>query len=132
MHLKRLTQTLMWATLGESFATPIEKSLGSPRFYLALLRVGFSIAVERYRQRGVLLPHHFILTVSCGQRYTFCCTFRRLTPPRCYLALCPMEPGLSSQFSLSDCLASSRNYYTDLMQLTHYLKIKIILSFLQL
>ena len=30
------------------------------------------------------------------RRYPFCCTFRRLTPPRGYLALCPMEPGLSS------------------------------------
>ncbi len=30
-------------------------------------------------------------------RYIFCGTFRRLTPPRCYLALCPMEPGLSSE-----------------------------------
>ena len=29
-------------------------------------------------------------------RYPFCCTFRRLTPPRCYLAPCPVEPGLSS------------------------------------
>jgi len=29
-------------------------------------------------------------------RYIFCGTFRRLTPPRRYLALCPMEPGLSS------------------------------------
>jgi hypothetical protein len=30
------------------------------------------------------------------RRYAFCCTFRRLAPPRSYLALCPMEPGLSS------------------------------------
>jgi hypothetical protein len=30
------------------------------------------------------------------RRFALCCTFRRLTPPRCYLALCPMEPGLSS------------------------------------
>jgi len=29
-------------------------------------------------------------------RYTFCCTFHKLTLPRCYLALCPVEPGLSS------------------------------------
>ncbi len=29
-------------------------------------------------------------------RYTLCCTFRRLAPPRGYLAFCPMEPGLSS------------------------------------
>jgi len=30
------------------------------------------------------------------RRFAFCCTFRRLTPPRRYLALYPMEPGLSS------------------------------------
>ncbi len=30
------------------------------------------------------------------RRYIFCCTFRRLTPPRRYLALYPVEPGLSS------------------------------------
>ncbi len=30
------------------------------------------------------------------RRFAFCCTFRRLSPPRRYLALCPMEPGLSS------------------------------------
>ena len=27
---------------------------------------------------------------------SFCCTFRRLAPPRHYLAPCPVEPGLSS------------------------------------
>ena len=27
---------------------------------------------------------------------SFCCTFRRLAPPRRYLAPCPVEPGLSS------------------------------------
>jgi len=31
------------------------------------------------------------------RRYIFCGTFRRLTPPRRYLALCPVEPGLSSR-----------------------------------
>ena len=36
---------------------------------------------------------------SCDavRRFALCCTFRRLTPPRRYLALCPMEPGLSSK-----------------------------------
>jgi len=48
-----------------------------------------------YQQRGALLPHHFTLT-SRGWRYIFCGTFRRLAPPRRYLALCPVEPGLSS------------------------------------
>ena len=30
------------------------------------------------------------------RRFVFCCTFRRLTPPRRYLAPCSVEPGLSS------------------------------------
>ena len=35
---------------------------------------------------------------SCDavRRFAFCCTFRRLAPPRRYLAPCPAEPGLSS------------------------------------
>ncbi len=46
------------------------------------------------------------------RRYIFCCTFRRLTPPRGYLAPCPVEPGLSSPSRRwSDCLADSRAYY---------------------
>jgi hypothetical protein len=49
-------------------------------------------------------------------RYIFCCTFRRLAPPRSYLAPCPVEPGLSSPFQTkrpvrSDCLAGSRVYF---------------------
>jgi|GEM_PF-3091733 len=36
--------------------------------------------------------------VSCDtvRRFVLCCTFRRLAPPRRYLAPCPVEPGLSS------------------------------------
>ncbi len=50
-----------------------------------------------YQQRGALLPHHFTLTgPEQGRRYLFCGTGRGLAPPRCYLAPCPMEPGLSS------------------------------------
>src|SRR5690606_35827679 len=30
------------------------------------------------------------------RRSALCCTFRRLAPPRRYLAPCPVEPGLSS------------------------------------
>src|SRR6185369_5736584 len=42
---------------------------------------------------------------SCDavRRSVLCCTVRRLAPPRRYLALCPMEPGLSSK-----CLRTSR------------------------
>jgi hypothetical protein len=37
-----------------------------------------------------------ISPLPVNRRYLFCGTFRRLTPPRRYLALYPMEPGLSS------------------------------------
>jgi hypothetical protein len=47
-----------------------------------------------YHLRGALLPHHFTLTSE--EAVSFCCTSRRLAPPRRYLALCPLEPGLSS------------------------------------
>ena len=50
-----------------------------------------------YQLRGALLPHHFTLTGPEGLgRYLFCGTFRRISPPRRYLAPCPVEPGLSS------------------------------------
>ena len=38
------------------------------------------------------------------RRYIFCCTSRRLTSPRRYLALCSMEPGLSSARSSRDAV----------------------------
>ena len=44
-------------------------------------------------------PFHpyLILNLRSGhRRFALCCTSRRLAPPRRYLALCPMEPGLSS------------------------------------
>ncbi len=62
---------------------------------LGLAPGGVCNAAVRYRLRGALLPHLFTLTPLPG-RYVFCCTFRRLAPPRCYLAPCPGEPGLSS------------------------------------
>lgn len=70
--------------------------------------------------RGALLPHPFTLTCALAlnshRRFVLCCTSRRLSPPRRYLAPCPMEPGLSSPLLLitygnrqqsSGCLANS-------------------------
>ncbi len=45
-------------------------------------------AVRSYRTLSPLPPR--------GRRFAFCCTIRGLTPPRRYLAPCPMKPGLSS------------------------------------
>ncbi len=66
--------------------------------YLVLLRAGFTVpqtvtscAVRSYRTLSPLPASRRIL-----RRFTFCCTFRGFTPPRRYLALYPVEPGLSS------------------------------------
>ena len=70
-------------------------------------------ATECCHPCGALLPHHFTLTSPCGlRRYIFCGAFHRLTPPRRYLAPCPMEPGLSSVLAQSGCLADSVGDYT--------------------
>ena len=93
-QLKRPTRELVWAHL----TLP----------YSVLLRVGFALpqsvttcAVRSYR---TISP----LPAIAGRRFFFCCTFRRLAPPRRYLAPCPMEPGLSSRCYPSGCLADSR------------------------
>ena len=52
-------------------------------------------------------PFHPYRSTRRLGRFPFCCTFRRLAPPRRYLALCPMKPGLSSLLAQSDCLANS-------------------------
>ncbi len=83
----------------------VRTTLNVPLFGLA--PGGVYHAAECYHRRGALLPHPFTLT-SRNWRYTFCCTGRRLAPPRCYLAPCPVEPGLSSRKKIpSDCLADS-------------------------
>ena len=57
-----------------------------------------------YHRRGALLPHHFNLTgPERLRRYIFYGTSHRFTPSRRYLALYPLEPGLSSINNLS-CL----------------------------
>jgi hypothetical protein len=60
-----------------------------------LLRVGFTLPRLLPGARCALTAPFHPYPDESG-RYIFCGTFRRLTPPRCYLAPCPMEPGLSS------------------------------------
>ena len=79
--------------------------------YLVLLRMGFTVprtvagrAVRSYRTLSPLPG-----SKTSHRRSTLCCTFRRLTPPRRYLASCPVEPGLSSvpTYGHRDCVADS-------------------------
>ena len=81
-------------------------------FLFGLAPSGVYHATDCYQLRGALLPHLFTLTGAYAlRRFAFCCTFRRLAPPRRYLALYPVEPGLSSIAMLahhhSDCPANS-------------------------
>jgi len=66
--------------------------------YLVLLRVGFTLPPMLPPTRYALnAPFHpYRPATSEFRRYVFCGTFRRLAPPRHYLAPCPAEPGLSS------------------------------------
>ena len=76
--------------------------------YLVLLQTGFTMpyTVTWYAVRS----YHTFSPLPYIRRFIFCCTFRRFTSPRSYLASRPMEPGLSSQY-LSDYLADSMQLY---------------------
>src|SRR6476469_1138348 len=53
---------------------------------------------RRYRRRGGLLPHRFTLTRRLPDgRSVLCGPIRRLSAPRRYLAVYPVELGLSSR-----------------------------------
>ena len=79
--------------------------------YLVLLRVGFTLPLLLPDARCALTaPFHPYLTL---RRFVFCGTFRRLAPPRRYLALCPMEPGLSSISRYFPMAAVDGDYLAD-------------------
>ncbi len=83
-------------TITHTLKRPTRIQYGSTSgFLFGLASGGVYHAVNCYQTRGALLPHPFTLT-SRMRRSTLCCTFRRLSPPRRYLAPCPMKPGLSS------------------------------------
>ncbi len=119
-----ISRVLSWTTIPLGYASPHTSSnlpgsnAGRTNGSLfGLAPGGVCRAVECYHPRGVLLPHPFALTLLFRtltyfyvRRFTFCCTFRRLAPPRRYLAPYPVEPGLSSRASKcsSDCLADSQ------------------------
>ena len=112
-----VSRVLSWTVIHLGLASPLASSnlpasdTGRTNGGLfGLAPSGVYHATNCYQSRGALLPHPFTLT-GCPhpsplperegimrklRRSTLCCTFRRLAPPRRYLALCPMEPGLSS------------------------------------
>ncbi len=108
-----ISRVLSWATIHLRYASPRTSSdlpgdtcgphvrsnpkTGPLAPLFGLAPGGVCRATECYHRRGALLPHHFTLTVARPEghalrRFTFCCTFRGLAPPRRYLAPCPGSP----------------------------------------
>ena len=61
-----------------------------------------------------------------AERYVFCGTFRRLTPPSCYEASCPAEFGLSSSRLERDAIVC----FTLGLMKSHHLLWSAIISFI--
>ena len=71
----------------------------APRRCLALLRLGVTVPLLLPGARWALTPpFHPYPSVACASsgRFAFCCPVRRLAAPRRYLAVYPVELGLSS------------------------------------
>lgn len=82
--------------IADGLKQPTRPLLGKiNRGLLGLASDGACNAVNCCQPRGGLLPRLFTLT-GRSLRFVFCCAFRKLTLPRCYLASLPMKPGLSS------------------------------------
>ena len=99
-----ISRVLSWIIIHLGLASPQvssnlpESSAGhTVGFLFGLAPGGVYLATYCCQQCGALLPHPFTLTGPYElRRSSLCCTCRRLTPPRRYLAPCSMEPGLSS------------------------------------
>ncbi len=103
IHLRQVSppacSNLPESTVGHSKRIPIwscsEWGLPSPRL-LPAARCALTAPFHPYPEKGVRPLFTQKGSDPFFRRYTFCCTFRRLAPPRRYLAPCPVEPGLSS------------------------------------
>lgn len=100
-----VSRVLSWAVIPLGASSPIRSSNlpgGTAGRGIASL---FGLAPGGVCRAGPLPDSRCALTapfhpchapVRAVRRSALCCTFRRLAPPRRYLAPCPVEPGLSS------------------------------------
>ncbi len=99
-----ISRVLSWTVIHLGYTSPYTSSnlpgnrAGHALFpYLVLLQAGFTLPPVLPPARCALTaPFHPYRHLTVLRRYIFCGTFRRLSPPRRYLAPCPSEPGLSS------------------------------------
>jgi len=76
------------ASAGSLFHLPVVRGVPTPEVIESLRESGFrTFAMDTDGSEN-------LYGLDLGGR--LCCTFRRLAPPRRYLAPCPLEPGLSS------------------------------------
>ena len=101
-----ISRVLSWTVIplgpASTSASSVQPGCGTSRAIAPLLGLapgGVCRAPRRWpRGRWALTPpfHPCHAPSRAVRRSVLCCTFRRLTPPRRYLAPCSMEPGLSS------------------------------------
>ena len=100
-----ISRVLSWTVIPLGASSPIRSSsLPGPDAGSAI-RSLFGLAPGGVCHAGLLPDSRCALTAPFHPCHAFrrtvrrsalCCTFRRLAPPRRYLAPCPVEPGLSS------------------------------------
>ena len=101
-----ISRVLSWTVIPLGASSPIRSSSLPGPDAGRVMRSLFGLAPGGVCRAGLLpgsrcaltAPFHPCHASEDRSAVSFCCTFRRLAPPRRYLAPCPVEPGLSSAF----------------------------------
>jgi len=101
-----ISRVLSWTVIPLGAASPLRSSSLPGPDAGHVMRSLFGLAPGGVCRAGLLpgsrcaltAPFHPCHASEDRSAVSFCCTFRRLAPPRRYLAPCPVEPGLSSAF----------------------------------
>ena len=99
-----VSRVLSWTVIPLGAASPLRSSNQPGSDAGRAIAPLFGLAPGGVCRAGLLPGSRCALTapfhpclIPCGpSAVSFCCTVRRLAPPRRYLAPCPVEPGLSS------------------------------------
>src|SRR5688572_6771808 len=99
-----ISRVLSWTVIPLGASSPIRSSSLPGPDAGRVMRSLFGLAPGGVCRAGLLpgsrcaltAPFHPCHASEDRSAVSFCCTFRRLAPPRRYLAPCPVEPGLSS------------------------------------
>ena len=99
-----ISRVLSWTVIPLGATSPLRSSNLPGPDAGRVMRSLFGLAPGGVCRAGLLpdsrcaltAPFHPYHAPEGRSAVSFCCTFRRLAPPRRYLAPCPVEPGLSS------------------------------------